>query len=39
LWHRRHEHDTAQRWLRDTLVRAAGQVAIGNDPFCSRLSE
>jgi DNA-binding transcriptional LysR family regulator len=27
LWHRRHEQDTAQRWLRDTLVRAAVQIA------------
>jgi DNA-binding transcriptional LysR family regulator len=27
LWHRRHEQDTAQRWLRDTLARAAVQVA------------
>lgn len=27
LWHRRHEQDTAQRWLRDTLARAATAVA------------
>ena len=27
LWHRRHEQDTAQRWLRETLRRAASQVA------------
>lgn len=27
LWHRRHEQDSAQRWLRDTLARAAGAVA------------
>ena len=27
LWHRRHEEDTAHRWLRDTLVRAAADVA------------
>lgn len=27
LWHRRHEQDTAQRWLRDTLARAASQIA------------
>ena len=27
LWHRRHEHDTAQRWLRTTLRRAADTVA------------
>ena len=27
LWHRRHERDTAQRWLRDTLARAAAEVA------------
>lgn len=26
LWHRRHDEDTAQRWMRDTLVRAAGEV-------------
>lgn len=27
LWHRRHEQDAAQRWLRDTLVRAAAEIA------------
>ena len=27
LWHRRHEQDTAQRWLRDILRRAAAQIA------------
>jgi DNA-binding transcriptional LysR family regulator len=27
LWHRRHEQDSGQRWLRDTLARAAGEVA------------
>ena len=27
LWHRRHEGDTAQRWLRDTVGRAAAGVA------------
>jgi DNA-binding transcriptional LysR family regulator len=27
LWHRRHEQDTAQRWLRDLLARAAVSVA------------
>jgi len=27
LWHRRHEHDTAQRWLRETLRSAATRVA------------
>lgn len=27
LWHRRHEQDTAQRWLRDTLARAALEIA------------
>ena len=26
LWHRRHEHDGAQRWLRHTLARAARRV-------------
>jgi len=29
LWHRRHEQDTAQRWLRDTLTRTAAQIASG----------
>jgi DNA-binding transcriptional LysR family regulator len=28
LWHRRHEQDSAQRWLRETLVNAAQQVAL-----------
>ena len=27
LWHRRHEQNTAQRWLRDTVRRAAAQIA------------
>jgi DNA-binding transcriptional LysR family regulator len=27
LWHRRHERDTAQRWLRDLLKRAAVPIA------------
>jgi hypothetical protein len=27
LWHRRHEVDTAQRWLRDIVVRAAADIA------------
>ncbi len=27
LWHRRHEADTAERWLRTTVMRAAEQVA------------
>ncbi len=27
LWHRRHEQDTAQRWLRSTLAQAAARVA------------
>lgn len=27
LWHRRHEKDSAQRWLRATVARAAQQVA------------
>ena len=27
LWHRRHEQDTAQRWLRDVLARAAVEIA------------
>jgi len=26
LWHRRHEPDTAQRWLRDTVLRAAAGI-------------
>ncbi len=29
LWHGRHERDPAQRWLRETVGRAAGQVAAG----------
>jgi len=29
LWHRRHEQDTAQRWLRDTLARTAERIANG----------
>jgi DNA-binding transcriptional LysR family regulator len=27
LWHRRHESDTGQRWLRETLTRAAHEVS------------
>jgi DNA-binding transcriptional LysR family regulator len=27
LWHRRHEQDTAQRWLRETVTRAAHEVS------------
>jgi DNA-binding transcriptional LysR family regulator len=27
LWHRRHEQDTAQRWLRDTVARTAARIA------------
>lgn len=27
LWHRRHEQDTAQRWLRDTVLRAAAEIS------------
>ena len=27
LWHRRHEQDTAQRWLRDTVARTAAAIA------------
>jgi DNA-binding transcriptional LysR family regulator len=27
LWHRRHEQDTAQRWLRETLTQAADAVS------------
>jgi DNA-binding transcriptional LysR family regulator len=27
FWHRRHEHDAGQSWLRDTLTRAATQIA------------
>jgi DNA-binding transcriptional LysR family regulator len=26
LWHRRHETDAAQAWLRSTLARAAGNI-------------
>ena len=29
LWHRRHEHDSAQHWLRAALVRTASHVAQG----------
>ena len=29
LWHRRHEHDPAQRWLRETLIAAAKLPAPG----------
>lgn len=28
LWHRRHEHDSAQRWLRDTIAAAAKRLNI-----------
>jgi DNA-binding transcriptional LysR family regulator len=28
LWHRRHEHDTAQRWLRETLKATAVDIAL-----------
>ena len=27
LWHRRHERDTAQRWLRELLARTAAEIA------------
>ncbi len=27
VWHRRHESDTAQRWLRDTVSRVAAQIS------------
>ena len=29
LWHRRHEQDTAQRWLRDMVARTAARIANG----------
>ncbi len=29
LWHGRHEQDTAQRWLRDTLQRSGAEIAAG----------
>ncbi len=32
LWHRRHEHDPAQRWLRDTLIAAAKVPARAASP-------
>ena len=32
LWHRRHEHDAAQRWLRAAVAQAAGRVARGLAP-------
>jgi len=31
LWHRRHEQDTAQRWLRDTVLRAAAEISAAVD--------
>ena len=31
LWHRRHERDTAQRWLRQTVERVAAKVAAQTD--------
>jgi DNA-binding transcriptional LysR family regulator len=31
LWHRRHEQDTAQRWLRDTVVRPAAEISASVD--------
>jgi len=41
LWHRRHEHDAAQRWLRD-LVRSAAvamaQHSLSNAPFARKRS-
>ena len=33
LWHRRHEHDPAQRWLRDTLTAAARPPASSKRPL------
>ena len=32
LWHRRHEQDTAQRWLRETLAQAAHEVPSQTQP-------
>lgn len=32
LWHARHEHDAAQRWLRETIVRSAQTVAVTYAP-------
>lgn len=34
LWHGRHEQDTAQRWLRELLARAAAQVVARQAPPC-----
>ena len=31
LWHRRHERDTAQRWLRETLTRTAAEIAAAQE--------
>jgi DNA-binding transcriptional LysR family regulator len=31
LWHRRHEQDTAQRWMRDTVLRAAAEISAAVD--------
>lgn len=33
LWHQRHEHDPAQRWLRGALAAVAGQVAAHLPPL------
>lgn len=32
VWHQRHEHDAAQRWLRDTLRDTAGAMAQDIEP-------
>ena len=36
LWHRRHEQDTGQRWLRETLTRAAHEVSARASVGCAQ---
>ncbi|HEV7913791.1 MAG TPA: LysR family transcriptional regulator [Albitalea sp.] len=31
LWHRRHQQDAAQRWLRELLAQAAAEIGVGAD--------
>ena len=41
LWHRRHEKDPAQRWLREVLVRTAADIAdaVAGEGDGSRVAE
>ena len=39
LWHRRHEQDTGQRWLRDTMRRAAATVAEATHAAAARVGQ